>query len=88
MAWRLAMWPTSRSPLRAKATTEGVVRAPSPLGMTTGSLPSITLTQQLVVPRSIPITLDMAGSSLGTVRIVRRGGDAATRRPRGDSAAP
>ena len=26
-AWRLAAWPTSRSPLLVKATTDGVVRA-------------------------------------------------------------
>src|SRR5690348_1957750 len=56
MAWRLATWPTSRSPLFEKATTEGVVRAPSALGMTTGSPPSMTATHELVVPRSIPIT--------------------------------
>jgi hypothetical protein len=34
---------------------EGVVLRPSLLGMTTGSLPSITATQELVVPKSIPI---------------------------------
>src|SRR5258707_4149734 len=37
-------------------TIEGVVRLPSLLGMTTGSPPSITATQELVVPKSIPIT--------------------------------
>ncbi len=36
-AWRLACWPTSRSPLSVKATIDGVVRAPSELAMTTGS---------------------------------------------------
>src|SRR6476469_9492315 len=56
-AWRLATWPTSRSPALVNATTEGVVRPPSALGMTTGSPPSITATTELVVPRSIPITL-------------------------------
>ena len=35
-AWRLATWPTSRSPSLVNATTEGVVRPPSALGMTTG----------------------------------------------------
>jgi hypothetical protein len=40
-----------------KATTEGVVRAPSELGMTTGSPPSITATHELVVPKSIPMIL-------------------------------
>ncbi len=57
MACRLATWPTSRSPSLENATTEGVVREPSALGMTTGSPPSITATTELVVPRSIPITL-------------------------------
>jgi hypothetical protein len=38
-----------------KATTDGVVRPPSALGMTVGSLPSITATHELVVPRSIPM---------------------------------
>ncbi len=33
----------------------GVVRAPSLLVITTGSLPSITETHELVVPKSIPI---------------------------------
>ena len=36
MAWRLATSPTSTSPSLAKATTDGVVRDPSALGMTTG----------------------------------------------------
>jgi hypothetical protein len=39
------------------ATTDGVVLFPSALGITTGSLPSITATQELVVPKSIPIIL-------------------------------
>jgi hypothetical protein len=55
--WRLAGWPTRRSPESLKATMEGVVRAPSVFSMTLGSLPSMTATQELVVPRSIPITL-------------------------------
>ena len=38
MAWRLATCPTSRSPSLAKATTDGVVRAPSSLAMTIGVL--------------------------------------------------
>ena len=59
MAWRLATWPTMRSPSLEKATTEGVVRLPSALGMTTASPPSITATQELVVPRSIPMILDI-----------------------------
>ena len=56
-AWRFATCPTSRSPVLVMATTDGVVRAPSWLGMTTGSPPCITATTELVVPRSIPIIL-------------------------------
>src|SRR5215467_9069348 len=59
MAWRLATWPTRRSPDLVNATTEGVVRPPSSLSMTLGSPPSITATTELVVPRSIPIILPM-----------------------------
>src|SRR5687767_461399 len=55
IAWRLAGSPTLRSPFFRNATTEGVVRLPSSLAITTGSLPSITATQLFVVPRSIPI---------------------------------
>ena len=43
--------------LSLNATTEGVVRAPSLLGITTGSPPSRTETQELVVPKSIPMIL-------------------------------
>ena len=57
-AWRLATWPTSRSPSLVNATTDGVVRPPSALGMTTGSPPSMTATTELVVPRSIPMILE------------------------------
>src|SRR4029450_2794610 len=56
-AWRLAIWPTSRSPLAVNPTIEGVVRAPSWVGRTWGAPPSMTATQELVVPRSIPMTL-------------------------------
>ena len=42
-----------------KATTDGVVRLPSALGMTTASPPSMTATQLLVVPKSIPMILDI-----------------------------
>jgi hypothetical protein len=45
--------------LLQKATIDGVVLLPSALGITTGSLPSITETQELVVPKSIPIILLM-----------------------------
>src|SRR5215467_13052332 len=53
-AWRRASWPTRRSPDLVKATTDGVVRDPSELGMTTGSPASMTAMTELVVPRSIP----------------------------------
>src|SRR5260221_6403548 len=52
-ACRLATCPTRRSPPLVMATTLGVVRAPSWLGMTTGSPPCITATTELVVPKSI-----------------------------------
>src|SRR3954465_14388067 len=58
-AWRFAGWPTSPSPSLAKATIDGVVRAPSTFSITLGLPPSITATQLLVVPRSIPITFAM-----------------------------
>ena len=63
-AWRLATCPTSRSPSFVNATTDGVVRPPSALGMTTGSPPSMTATTEFVVPRSIPITLSAIPHSL------------------------
>src|SRR5688572_5592882 len=56
-AWRLAGWPIRRSPSLVMATIDGVVRAPSAFSMTLGLPPSMTATQLLVVPRSIPITL-------------------------------
>ena len=59
MACRLAICPTKRSFLSVMPTTEGVVRLPSALAMTTGSPPLIIATQEFVVPRSIPITLPM-----------------------------
>ena len=62
-ACRLAIWPTRLSPSLVKATTDGVMRLPSWLGMTTGSPPSITATTELVVPRSMPITLPMRSSA-------------------------
>jgi len=43
-----------------KATTEGVVRAPSEFSRTTGSPPSMTDMQELVVPKSIPRIFDIA----------------------------
>src|SRR5262245_57102322 len=67
-ACRLATWPTRISPSFVKATTEGVRRLPSWLGMTAGVPPSITETTELVVPRSIPITLAIASSLLRRLR--------------------
>src|SRR6267378_8002629 len=60
------------------ATTEGVVRVPSWLGITTGSPPCITATTELVVPRSIPIILLIASFSfpnLPETLVLRSPGD-------------
>ncbi len=38
---------------------DGVVRAPSEFSMTLGLPPSMTATQELVVPRSMPMILPM-----------------------------
>src|SRR5206468_10712678 len=67
-AWRRATKPTSRSPLFENATTDGVVRKPSALGITLGSPPSMTATQEFVVPRSIPMTLPMKIHPFGVAR--------------------
>ena len=55
IACLLAGSPIFLSPFSANATTDGVVLLPSLLMITEGSLPSITATHELVVPRSIPI---------------------------------
>src|SRR3990170_7451793 len=74
-AWRFATWPTSRSPDLVNPTTDGVIRLPSGLVMTTGSPPSITATTEFVVPRSIPIILLMSEcprfAKLYNVRIIK-----------------
>src|SRR5277367_3843377 len=57
------------SPLVEKATTDGVSRLPSWLGMTVTSFPSITATTLLVVPRSIP----MIFSPSDTTRLLSHG---------------
>src|SRR5437764_4833445 len=57
IAWRRASWPTRRSPCSVNATTEGVVRDPSALGITTGWPPSTVAITEFVVPRSIPTAL-------------------------------
>ncbi|EAV43574.1 hypothetical protein SIAM614_02816 [Stappia aggregata IAM 12614] len=61
-AWRLAGWPTRRSPSSEKATIDGVVRAPSAFSITLESLPSMTATHEFVVPRSIPMTFAISAS--------------------------
>src|SRR5688572_10387327 len=58
IAWRLATSPTRTSP-SLEATTDGVVRDPSALGMMTGSPPYRAAITLLVVPRSIPTALAM-----------------------------
>jgi hypothetical protein len=56
MACRFAIWPTSRLPFFATATTDGVSSWPLRPGMTRG-IPSMTAaTTELVVPRSMPMT--------------------------------
>jgi hypothetical protein len=60
MLWRLAGWPTRISPLSVKATIDGVVLAPSAFSITFAALPSMTATQEFVVPRSMPIALAIA----------------------------
>src|SRR5215471_2664541 len=58
-AWRLAGCPINLSPSPVNATIDGVVRAPSAFSITLGVEPSMTATQELVVPRSMPITFAM-----------------------------
>jgi len=60
MAWRLAICPTRRSPSSEKATMEAVVRLPSRLGSTTGTVASTMAAQLFVVPRSMPRILLIA----------------------------
>src|SRR6266481_973438 len=77
-ACRFATCPTSRSSVFVIATTDGVVRPPSWLGITTGSPPCITATTELVVPRSIPIILLIASFSfpnLPETLVLRSPGD-------------
>src|SRR6185503_4803475 len=61
--WRLATTPTSLSPPSRIATTEGVVRAPSEFSITLAFPPSMTATQELVVPRSMPMILAILQTS-------------------------
>src|SRR5215218_8632192 len=72
-AWRFAIWPTRRSPLSVKPTTEGVVRPPSLFGTICTAPPSRTQTQQLVVPKSIPIAFPIdSGSELFQAALLAR----------------
>src|SRR2546427_8296820 len=64
MACRLAICPTRRSPVLAKAITDGVRRLPSALGITCGSPPMTTAMTELVVPRSMPTTLPICMTPL------------------------
>src|ERR1700712_4030796 len=82
MDCRLASCPTKRSPLSVKATTDGVVLAPSALGITTGSPDCQAAITELVVPRSIPTAVAIAipfGSCLigvaGSARLLLRRDD-------------
>jgi len=59
IACRFAAWPTRRSPDSVNATTDGVVRPPSGLLITSGLPPSKIATTEFVVPRSIPMTLSV-----------------------------
>src|SRR3990170_2157830 len=71
-AWRLAGAPTRISPSSVKATTDGVVREPSEFSITLGLPPSMIATQELVVPRSMPMIFAMVVPS---VRIQATVGD-------------
>ena len=57
IACRRASWPTSRSPCAVKATTDGVVRDPSALGITVGLPASVAAMTEFVVPRSMPTAI-------------------------------
>src|SRR5882724_11006235 len=63
IACRRASWPTSRSPWLVNATTEGVVRWPSALGITVGCPASVAAITELVVPRSMPTAVAILASS-------------------------
>lgn len=74
-------WPTRRSPVLVKATTEGVVRPPSALVMMVGLPPSMAATALLVVPRSIPTTCQReAQAQQGKVQLQAKSLAANTRR--------
>ena len=62
----LAGAPTNLSPSGVKAITDGVVRTPSAFSITLGVDPSITETQEFVVPKSIPMTWPLTAPDLET----------------------
>src|SRR2546423_10724509 len=59
IACRRASCPTSRSPCSVNATTDGVVRDPSALGITVAWPPSMVAITEFVVPRSMPTAFGM-----------------------------
>jgi hypothetical protein len=65
MAWGRANWLTRRSPGSVKATTDGVVRAPSAFAITVGWPPSTAAITEFVVPGSMPTALAVVASSTG-----------------------
>src|SRR6202051_4742740 len=69
MLWRLAGWPTRTWPSSVKATIDGVVRPPSAFSITLALFPSITATQELVVPRSMPIAFAMTRLLIQKMRV-------------------
>src|SRR5271166_676485 len=72
-AWRFAASPTTRSPDLVKATTDGVVRLPSEFSRTSGSPPSMTAMQELVVPKSMPNTLAIKSFLVNLSRELKHG---------------
>jgi hypothetical protein len=56
MACLFAAAPTNLSPSLVKAIVDGVVLEPYGFSITLGVLPSIIATQELVVPKSMPMT--------------------------------
>src|ERR1700722_13739601 len=69
MLWRFAGWPTRACPSSVKATIDGVVRPPSAFSITLALFPSITATQELVVPRSMPIAFAMTRLLVQKMRV-------------------
>src|ERR1700731_3961361 len=67
----LPLTSTPALPVVGEATMEGVVRPPSAFSMTLALLPSMTATQELVVPRSIPIAFAISCSLFVRVKRFR-----------------